>query len=212
MDTDDSEDIDPAELRKEFTRLGLCEGDASNVMSYYDTDGNGKLDLNEFVWALLDIFDHSLAGFKAEQVLVLGFSLQDRDSGGGTIDDGTATRVSSTDTSDSVPMLSLPHERSGDSLSSSISRTTSSESQKARARRGESSRRVSRERDQQKGGRDQSELDSENFLRQLQALLKPTPLPRAESLQGRRPRSGTRSKDSQVRAVKILKSPIQSSQ
>jgi hypothetical protein len=82
MDTDGSEDIDPAELRKEFSRLGLVEGEASNVMSYYDSDGNGKLDQHEFIGALLDIFDNSLPGFKAEHVLLLGFSLHDRDPGG----------------------------------------------------------------------------------------------------------------------------------
>ena len=50
--------------RLEFARLGVCEGESKNVMSYYDTNGDGRLDLNEFVWALLDIFDNAMPGLQ----------------------------------------------------------------------------------------------------------------------------------------------------
>ena len=50
--------------RLEFARLGVGEGESSNVMSYYDTNGDGRLDLNEFVWALLDIFDNAMPGLQ----------------------------------------------------------------------------------------------------------------------------------------------------
>ena len=100
----------------------------------------------------------------------------------------------------------------------SKSRAKSSESQKPRERVGEESRGVARETDHsealKEGERDQSEGESEIFLRQLQALMKPAPLPRAGSvaMQGRRTRSGTplkRPKEPKDRAIKTLTNPIQ---